>query len=219
MLRSDPGSAAAQKAQAQPPCYAILVSTLAPLEIDPAWQRRLQLTEYHRMIDAGVFDEDDHLELLKGVLVAMSPQNPKHARVIEHLNWALQRALEQDFRVRVQLPLTLPKLSSEPEPDLAVVDRRDGPWPRHPERALLVIEVADESLRKDRGAKLQLYAAAGLPEYWVINCRDGQVEVFRGPRDGTYEDRSVARRGETVACEALDGVSLAVSAIFDDQLR
>jgi Uma2 family endonuclease len=193
------------------------VSIQPTLSIDPAWQRRLQLAEYHRMIDAGVFDEDDHLELLEGVLVAMSPQNPAHARAIEYLDWALQRSLGEHFRVRTQLPLTLPSFRSEPEPDLAVIDRRDGPWSRHPERALLVIEVADDSLRKDREAKARLYAAAGIPEYWIINCRDTRVEVFRGAGDGEYRESSAVMPGETLTCASLDGVSIPVVAIFADE--
>src|SRR5690242_19068453 len=82
--------------------------------------RRFLTREYHQLIEAGVLGEDDHVELLEGVIVSMTPQRRRHARVISTLNAWLVPALGGDYRVRVQLPLTLSE-SSEPEPDVAVV--------------------------------------------------------------------------------------------------
>ncbi len=125
-------------------------------------QRRITLDEYHRMAEAGILGEDEHVELIDGMLVAMTPQGRAHARVIQRLTRLLVRALGDDLEVLPQLPLTLPD-DSEPEPDLAVVRAEDAQsGEHHPRTALLVVEVAGDSLRLDRGSKAALYARAGI---------------------------------------------------------
>jgi Uma2 family endonuclease len=129
-------------------------------------QRRIAVGEYHRMIEAGILGEDEHVQLIAGTLVAMTPQGSRHAVVIQRLTAALVRAVGGDLAVRPQLPLTLLE-DSEPEPDLAVVRAADAPFDGpHPRGALLVVEVAGDSLRLDRESKATLYARAGIPEYW-----------------------------------------------------
>ena len=182
--------------------------------IDPSWQRRLTADEYHRMIDAAVFDEDEHLELLEGVIVAMSPQGARHALVIERLNRLLLRSLGDEVRVRPQLPLTLSN-DSEPEPDLAVVATGSADDAPHPRTALLVIEVATESLARDRGPKALLYARADVPEYWIVNLVDGCIEVLRDPdvASGPY-------RTQTTHTDAtITATSVAVTIAIRDLLR
>ena len=147
-------------------------------------QHLLTVEDYHRMIAAGIFGEDDRLELLEGVIVEMSPQRPRHARIIRRLCDPQFVAAGPSFVVQAQLPLTLSP-DSEPGPDVAVVaklvadeaDRRDG----HPTTAALVIEVSGESLRKDRVAKGATYAGAGIPEYVIVNPTQDCLEVHRDP--------------------------------------
>ena len=128
----------------------------------------IDVERYERMIDGGVFDETDRVELLKGVLSEMSPQGDEHARVIEWLTEELTvHARSGGYSVRVQLPLRLPP-ASMPEPDLAVVARRAG-RPAHPEHAWLGIEVSVTSQAIDLGVKAELYAAAGIDELWVVD--------------------------------------------------
>jgi|SRR5215831_17078329 len=124
------------------------------LPVDPAWQHRLSVDDYHRLIDSGFFGADDRVELLEGILVAMSPQGRMHARLISFLSKLFFSHASASQLVRVQLPLTLAR--SEPEPDLAVVDLdAEARSPRHPETAFLVVEIAgEESLRKDRQLKM-----------------------------------------------------------------
>src|SRR5262245_35302979 len=111
-------------------------------------QRRLSVEDYHRMITAGVFDEDERLELLEGVIVEMSPQSPRHAIIIQRLCDRQFTSPGPDCVVRSQLPLTL-AADSEPEPDVAVVPRNaSGDRDEHPSTALLIFEVASDSLRK-----------------------------------------------------------------------
>ncbi len=177
--------------------------------------RRLSVDEYHRMIEAGILDEDERLELLEGVIVAMSPQDEPHAWPIQRLTRILTRVLGDEYDLRVQLPLTLGR-SNEPEPDLAVV--RAGPRTkgRHPRTALLVIEVAKDSLRKDRTLKAALYARFRVPEYWIVNIEAENVEVFTEPRprSGVYRARSHRRQARHPGSESLPEVSVPVRELF-----
>jgi Uma2 family endonuclease len=177
--------------------------------------RRLSVTEYHRMIEAGILDEDERLELLEGVIVAMSPQNDRHAWPIEYLTRLLVKALSEAYRVRVQLPLSLGR-NNEPEPDLAVSRADLRSKGRHPGAAILVVEVADDSLRKDRTLKAALYARFRVPEYWVVNVEAETVEVFTEPRprSGVYgRVRTVGKR-DTLSPESLPEVSVPVRNLF-----
>jgi Uma2 family endonuclease len=180
-------------------------------------QRRITVDEYHRMIAAGILCEGEHVQLISGTLVAMTPQGAPHARVIQRLNRLLVRAVGDDLVVRPQLPLMLVD-DSEPEPDLAVVRARDAEsGERHPRTALLVVEVAGESLPLDRQAKAVLYARAGIPEYWIVNLAESSVEVRRepDPASGSYRTKAVARSGDTLVAASLPGLSIGVADLLD----
>jgi Uma2 family endonuclease len=114
--------------------------------------------------------------------------------------------------VRVQLPFVA-GTHSLPEPDVAVVAGRVEDYDRaHPTAALLVVEVADSSLKQDRITKGAIYAAAGVPEYWIVNLRDDCVEVRRGPERAArrYATTTLARRGDSMGVLTLPGVRIAV---------
>jgi Uma2 family endonuclease len=184
----------------------------------PAYvQRRLHVEEYHRMIEAGILDEEDKVELLEGVLVEMSPQGEPHARAITRLTKALVLAADEGFVVRPQVPLTLGDFS-EPEPDLAVVRVSDAESrTAHPRTALLVIEVSKDSLRKDRGIKAAIYASAGIPNYWIVTVDTESVEAYGDPDPDARRYRRLVtfQRGATLEVEGLPRLSLPVAALFD----
>jgi Uma2 family endonuclease len=178
--------------------------------------RRISVDEYHRMIETGILGEDEKVQLIDGMLVAMTPQGRPHAFVIQELNRLLVRALGDDFKVLTQLPLTLGG-DSEPEPDLAVVRAQDAASrTTHPTTALLVIEVAADSLRFDRRTKAALYARTRIPEYWIVNLADASIEVHRDPDpvSGAYRTTLVSRRGETLAATAVPGIRFEVAVLF-----
>lgn len=170
--------------------------------------RPLKREEYDRLVSAGVF-EGERLELLLGVLVAMTPQDPRHAAVVQRLNRLLTRALGDRSDVRVQLPLAVSDVS-EPEPDVAVVPRGDTD-DAHPSTAHLVVEVAWSSLAKDRKLKSELYAEAEVPEYWLVDVAGKEIEVCRKPVAGRYAERAVRRRGESIRLVAYPDVEVAVA--------
>jgi len=179
-------------------------------------QRRITVDEYHRMIEAGILGEDEHVQLLSGTLVAMTPQGRPHARVVQRLTRLLVRAVGDDLEVLTQLPLTLLD-DSEPEPDLAVVRAEDAQsGEHHPRTAVLVVEVAGDSLRLDRQSKAALYARAGIPEYWIANLAEATVEVHRepDPAAGAYRLRTIVPSGETLAAATVPGLTIDVAGLF-----
>lgn len=177
--------------------------------------RLLSVGEYHRMIEAGIFDEDEHLELLEGVIVAMAPQGPTHAHYIQWLNRLLVRRLGDDYAVRPQLALTLGE-RNEPEPDLTVVRAASASREHHPETAFLAIEVSGDSLRKDRRVKASVYARFGITEYWIVNVEARVVEVYSDPDavKAAYLRTRTVSRAETLTSEALPALSFSVADLF-----
>ena len=176
------------------------------------WTRR----EYDRLIDLGMLHEDEPVELVAGRLIVAEPQNDPHARAIELVADTLRTAFGPGWRIRVQLPLAL-GADSEPEPDVAVVrgtprDRQRG----HPSSAALVVEVADSSVRLDRGLKARIYARARIADYWVVNLVDRSVEVYREPTTGgrrpaRYQIVRVARPGDHLTPLAAPAAVIAVA--------
>jgi Uma2 family endonuclease len=144
-------------------------------------ERRWTRVEYDRLIDAGVFQPGEPVELLGGLLVVAEPQGDAHFTAIRLAEDALRVTFGPGWEVRAQGPIAL-DAESEPEPDVAVVpgtarDYREG----HPTHAVLVVEVAESSLRRDREDKGGLYARAGIADYWIVNLVDRVVEVHREP--------------------------------------
>jgi Uma2 family endonuclease len=151
------------------------------------------------------------VELLEGVIVSMAPHSVRHAAGVGRVEAALHRAVGERAVVRVQLSLAL-GTHSIPEPDAAVVAGRVSDFDRvHPTTALLVVEVAESSLKQDRLTKGAIYAAARIPEYWIVNIPGDCVEVRRDPEPAArrYASVAIARRGDTIELAALAGIRIA----------
>lgn len=153
----------------------------------PVPLHRLSLGDYHDMAAAGILGEDDRVELLYGALVEMSPKSPRQATAVTRLtSWLAPLAVAGAHELRIEQPISLPRIDSEPEPDVAVVAAGGPVAVRHPATALLVIEVALTSHRVDRVEKAGIYASAGIADYWVLDLVAGQLEVRREPDGGAY---------------------------------
>jgi Uma2 family endonuclease len=187
--------------------------------LEPAAEQsdpRLTSAEYFGLVATGVLRPEDRVELLEGVVVAMSPQSPPHAAALRRTDTALRRALGAHAVISVQSPLALGP-HSVPEPDVAVLPGCEADYDRaHPTTALLVIEVADSSLAQDRVTKTRIYAAAGVAETWIINLRDDCVEVFREPDPATrtYRSARVVQRGESLDLVAFPAARIAVDDVL-----
>jgi len=174
--------------------------------------RRYTVERYLGLLDEGVLSPDDRVELLEGVIVAEPPSDPPHATGVNLAASVLTGAVGARAAVRVQVPLVVGRLSL-PEPDVAVVPGHLRDYStRHPTSALLVIEVADSSLVQDRLTKGAIYAAGGIPDYWIVNLRTRTVEVFRAPdpEAARYRQTTTAAAGTRLELVALPGVTVLV---------
>ncbi|HVC99062.1 MAG TPA: Uma2 family endonuclease [Pirellulales bacterium] len=187
----------------------------------PTAPYRFSVEQYHRMIADGLLAADDRVELLEGRVYHLPPIGPEHAYTVNSGTDVFARLLPAGWHARSQQPITL--ADSEPLPDLAVIRGRLQDYRRrHPIAADvgLVIEVADSSLRSDRMLKLAIYAAAGIPEYWIVNLVDRQVEVNTKPepagrrRAARYAKRRVVGEKGTLTV-SLDGNSIGTLAVAD----
>jgi Uma2 family endonuclease len=180
---------------------------------------RLSVDQYEAMVASGVFTKRDRLELIEGVLIAKMTKGPKHSAVAVHLGDLLRSVLPRGWHVRMEQPVRIPE-RSEPEPDLAVVrgaslDYED----RHPEPAevALVVEVAESSLARDRNVMGHLYAAAGIPVYWIVNLRGRSrlVEEYTRPtRTRGYRSRYDYRPGQDLPLK-IEGKEVGRIAVAD----
>ena len=184
--------------------------------------RRFTVSEYHRMIEAGILYEGERGELINGVIIQHMPQRRKHSAVISQMTELFYPPIiAKEARLRIQLPITLND-NTEPEPDLALVKRRaDGYLESHPSPGdvLLLIEVSDTTLEYDQEIKLPRYAASGIPDVWIVNLVDNRIEVYRHPLtlpDGTavYQIRTNMRKGEALTPHALPSLKIAVDEVL-----
>jgi Uma2 family endonuclease len=178
--------------------------------------RRFNVTEYYQMAEVGILTPDDRVELIEGEVIKMSPIGSPHAACVSRLTRLLITILGSQAVISPQNPVRLSEFS-EPVPDIAVLmTRNDHYAARHPvpNDVLLLIEVADTSLLKDRNVKIPLYARSGIPEVWVVNLSKEIVEVYSVLRDGKYSECLEFKRGDVVNLYSLPGVTLTVDEIL-----
>jgi len=165
------------------------------VELDELY--RMSIEEYHRLIEAGAFEDFPPCELIDGVLVRKDVKSREHENAVAWLNeWLMFGVDRVRFQVRAGSSLTLAE--SEPEPDLTVISRT-APRPYHPATAALAIEVSWSSLRRDLERKAELYAEAGVQEYWVFDVKARRIVLHRALRDGRYRDVGEVREGDRIA--------------------
>ena len=155
---------------------------------------------YHRLGELGILDEDDRVELLDGQIVEMTPIGGRHAACVYRLSNLLARRLGTDAGVSTQNPLVLAE-RWEPQPDLAVLRRppdASGAWLPTAQDVLLIVEVADRSHEHDRDVKVPRYAAAGIPEVWLVDLEEDRVALYREPGPTGYGDVRMVTRGSTL---------------------
>ena len=154
-----------------------MASTIEPAPRARRWTR----VEYERLIDLGVFQPGERLELLDGALVVREPQGSRHAAAIRKVLDAFRAAFGAAWQIDSQLPLALDD-ASQPEPDVSLVPRDPHAYrDAHPSRAVLVVEIAETSYRTDREYKFSLYARAAIAECWLIDVVNDCVEIHREP--------------------------------------
>ena len=170
------------------------------------------------MADSGILGEDDRVELIDGAIIDMAPIGQDHAASVNGLNRTLVMACGHLGIVSVQNPLRLDRFN-EPQPDFVVFRPRDDSYRTGarpgPEDTLLVVEVADSSLRHDRLVKLPLYARAGIVEVWIVDLRRRTVDVHRDPGPEGYAAVATLGAADSVTLALLPAITVALRRIFE----
>ena len=176
-------------------------------------RRRFTVDEYHCMAEAGILGEDDRVELLDGEIIEMSPIGDRHFGCVLQSSTLFNMRLAGRALVSVQSPVRL-STGSEPEPDISLLRPRADFYRTGkpgPDDVLLIVEVSDSSLAFDRDTKLLFYAAAGIPEMWIVDLNKMCVLVYRDPRDGVYQQTWVVERDGKLSPAAFPDVLLSVT--------
>jgi Uma2 family endonuclease len=166
--------------------------------------------EYQEMGKAGILTKDDRVELIDGEIVQMPPIGSSHQETVDTVNEMFVFRFAPVARVRIQGPVRFAD-SSEPEPDIMLLERRTGSYrSSHPQprNVLLAVEVSDSTLRSDRAVKVPYYAHYGIQEVWLVNLPEDTVDVYRNPEGSSYQEITRLHRGETVSPLAFPDVTL-----------
>lgn len=151
------------------------------------------VAEYYKLAEVGILKDTDKVELINGEIITMSPMNAPHAGMVARLARLLIKNVDEKATMLIQSPIRIDD-HSEPEPDLIVAKfslddySNDHPTPKETH---IVIEVSDSTLEKDRTIKVPLYATANIPEYWIVNLVDEQIEIYRQPKKGEYHFKQI----------------------------
>ncbi|HEU0079512.1 MAG TPA: Uma2 family endonuclease [Longimicrobiaceae bacterium] len=177
---------------------------------------RFSTEDYRRLAEVGILSEDDHVELIEGEIIEMSPKGSRHSGTLKRLVAYFSERLGKAVVLSVQDPLDLGD-GTQPEPDFMLLRRRpDFYTEAHPKPAdvLLLIEVADTSLAIDRTRKADLYAAAGIPEYWVVDIERRRIFVHTGAMPTGYAKAETRDADDTLNVQQLDGFPVSGNDIF-----
>jgi Uma2 family endonuclease len=182
----------------------------------PPEKHRLSVADYHRMGEAGILGPNMRCELIEGEIIDMSPIGSRHAGVVRMLSERLTHATKTQAVVSTQAPVILSDLS-EPEPDIALLKPRSDFYKKehpHPKDVLLIIEVADASLRYDRDTKIPLYARSGITEVWLVDLQAKKLEVFQELAGDRYTNIQTHEAQKPLAPHALREAAITISDLF-----
>lgn len=189
---------------------------IAPIAQD---LRLITVADYHQMAAAGILAADEQVELLAGHIIEKMPKGPAHSAFCKRIEKLLERRLGEQILVRLQDPIQLDPLS-EPEPDIAIVQPRDDFYEAaHPTpgEVYWLIEIADTTIKRDLGLKADLYADAGINDYWVLNIATQQLHVFREPQADGYQRQTILQNQQTVSPLQFPDYVLSVAQCFGQQ--
>jgi Uma2 family endonuclease len=181
--------------------------------------RQLNSVEYYQMMESGIICEGERVELILGQIFTMAEKDPRHTLCTRKLFKQLLSLISERADVQSQDPITLPN-NSEPEPDVVIARLREDSYANsHPSPAdiILVIEVADASIKFDRDTKAPLYAAAGISEYWIVNLIDNRLEIYRQPSNSIYTSIQIVTSPRSISLPEFPEISLNIGDFFPAQ--
>lgn len=178
--------------------------------------RRFTVKEYEKMVDAGILRDDEHIELIEGVILAVSPKGIRHAVANNRACKFFIKLLDDRAVVRNQNPIRLND-DSEPEPDIVIAAPKEKDYLEHhptPTDILLILEVAGSTLPTDRKVKPLLYAQAGIIQYGILNVEAGELEDYREPGSEGYRSKQTYTAQQSFSLVAFPDVTIAVSELL-----
>jgi Uma2 family endonuclease len=181
--------------------------------------RPLTRAEYYQMIETGIIHEGERVELISGQIFTMAAKGIRHTICTRKLFKQFLVLMSEQADVQSQDPITLPN-NSEPEPDIVIARLREDNYENsHPVPAdiILIIEVADSTLKFDREIKAPLYAAAGIREYWIFNLIDNRLEIHRQPEGAVYTEVCSIEPPQSVALSQFPEITLNINDFFPAQ--
>ena len=184
----------------------------------PLMRKKFRTDEVYQMMEIGILPEESGWELIDGEIIHRMTIGSRHASIVRRLEKSLERNFGDFVMVSGQNPIHIDE-HNEPEPDIALLKPREDFYAeKHPapDDVLLVIEVSDSTLEYDRETKKNLFAEAGIKEFWLINLRDNTIETYSDPSKGIYYQMQIFGRGEIVRSKNNDKISLEVNKIFGE---
>lgn len=179
-------------------------------------KKLFNVEEYCRLVDAGILNEKDRVELIEGEIIQMSPIGKRHAACVDRAGELFTFAFKRRAIVSIQNPLRLNEYN-EPQPDIAVLKRREDYYadrPRTPEDTFFVVEVSDTTLPYDMQVKIPIYARAGVAEVWVENLQENRLLICREPDGSSYNKQFVLDRGASIAPLAFPDIPFTVEELL-----
>ena len=179
----------------------VMAEKPSPVQAFEDGRLKFTLEMFEHLSDTGIFGEA-HVELLNGEILVKTMQKPPHAQTVRQLSKLFEQLFGERALLSAQLPLVM--LAPPPdflEPDLTLLKLPAEQYKdRNPTSndAIVVIEVSDTTLERDRGAKLEAYARNKIPEYWILNVNETKLEVYREPKGNEYRSRTLFTAGEGV---------------------
>lgn len=189
----------------------MVATPLTPINL-----RLITTADYHLMAETGILGADEQVELIAGQIIQKMPKGPAHSALCKRIEKLLEHRLGNQVLVRLQDPIQL-STYSEPEPDVAVVHPDLNFYSDHhptPDEVYLIIEVADTTINRDLGTKADLYAAAGILDYWVFNITPQQLHIFQDPKPNGYQRQLILRGQQSISLLAFPDCTITVQECF-----
>jgi len=193
-----------------------MTTQIRPAPQQPAEKRLFTVADYYRMAEVGILRPDERVELIEGEIIQMSPIGSLHGGTVNRLNALLGRLVGPQAIVSVQNPVHLDDYS-EPEPDVALLKpRADYYTTSHPTPSdiLLLLEVSDTTVLRDKREKLPLYARSAIPSVWIVDLAQRAIHVHADPADGHYQVSTLQRLGQALDIPGVPGATITVDAIL-----
>lgn len=195
---------------------AVLENTISKTFINGVKPRLITVAEYDRMIEAGIYTENDRIELLNGEIIELMPKGPKHTSANSRIVRFFIRLFGEKIIVRGQAPIWLDGVS-EPEPDIVLAKWNETEYSKaHPTPAdiLLIMEISDTTLTYDREAKAKAYSRNGIQQYLLLNLQNETLEDFRQPGADGYGFKQTLRKGDSLNLTAFPEIEISLDDLF-----